>query len=292
MVSAFTSPLAVALVRWVAFGAASLILGALVSRWIARRTAGAPAVPVERIVRWASGVLAVACLIRLAQQSLALAAEPSAAWPMAATLLRTTWGYAWLVQVLSAICLWGCPRLTNGGAPWSRLGAAVLGLAVCVPPAFQGHAIGAPAYTAIAVLADALHLAASGVWIGTLAVLVVQVLPVARGSSARAAIAAFSPLALTSAAVLAATGSLASWLHVRHVPLLWGTTYGRVLLLKLALVLGVAGIGAVNWRRLTPRLTEPEGLARLARAARVEVTVAAAVLLVTAFLVATPLPGE
>ncbi|HEX5631585.1 MAG TPA: CopD family protein, partial [Gemmatimonadales bacterium] len=159
-------------------------------------------------------------------------------------------------------------------------------------PAFQGHAIGSSLWPALAVASDVLHLAAAGLWMGTLVVIVTVALPRSDGISADTMIRAFSPYALGGAATLAATGLFASWLHVRHPLLAWESTYGRVLLLKIALVAGVVAVGAVNWRRLTPQLTAPGGVARLARAARVELALAAAVFLVTAVLVATPLPGE
>ncbi|MBW3655662.1 MAG: CopD family protein, partial [Gemmatimonadetes bacterium] len=71
----------------------------------------------------------------------------------------------------------------------------------------------------------------------------------------------------------------------------WGTGYGRALLLKVALLTAVAATGFYNWRRVLPRLgVDDEGTRRLQRSARVELAIAAAVLLVTAVLVALPTP--
>jgi putative copper export protein len=70
------------------------------------------------------------------------------------------------------------------------------------------------------------------------------------------------------------------------------TLYGRVLLAKLALVAVVLGAGAFNWKRQTPRMHAAEGVAAMRRSARRELALGALVFLLTAVLVATPLPGE
>jgi putative copper export protein len=82
------------------------------------------------------------------------------------------------------------------------------------------------------------------------------------------------------------------WLEVRELGALWSTAYGRTLLVKLALLLPVALLGAYNWRRVVPALEAEGGAARLRRTATVELALGALVLLVTAVLVATPTPQE
>ena len=60
-------------------------------------------------------------------------------------------------------------------------------------------------------------------------------------------------MALTAAAVLAATGALTAVLYVDHIPQLWQTGYGRVLLLKIRAVRVDRGdLGAFNWRWVRP----------------------------------------
>ena len=86
---------------------------------------------------------------------------------------------------------------------------------------------------------------------------------------------------------LIVTGTFAGWVQVPEVGALWGTGYGRLLVLKVGLVVAVLGLGAFNWKRLTPRLTEPEGPEAMRRAATVELAVATVVLLVTAILIRT-----
>jgi putative copper export protein len=88
-------------------------------------------------------------------------------------------------------------------------------------------------------------------------------------------------------ASLATTGLFAAWAHLPSVGALVSTGYGRLLVLKLALVAVVLGLGALNWKKLTPRLHEAGGTNTLRRAAAVELLAAQLVLLVTALLVRT-----
>ncbi|HET7321019.1 MAG TPA: CopD family protein, partial [Longimicrobiaceae bacterium] len=86
-------------------------------------------------------------------------------------------------------------------------------------------------------------------------------------------------------------GIFAAWLHLTAVSDLWTTPYGRTLLLKLVLLLGVFGTGAYNWLRVKPSLGGEEAAAHLRRSAAAELGIGVIVLAVTAMLVATPLPA-
>jgi copper transport protein len=162
-------------------------------------------------------------------------------------------------------------------------------------PAFSGHAASAPTLRTLAIATDGLHVLAASSWLGTLSIVLIAGLgaatrqaPGTRGPLVRSLINAYSPLALASAGVAAATGVFAAWLHVGAVPNLWSTRYGIILLGKLAILGIVALTGFYNWRVVRPRLGADEATTRLQRSARVEVAVAVLVLLVTAVLVATP----
>ena len=71
------------------------------------------------------------------------------------------------------------------------------------------------------------------------------------------------------------------------MPNLWGTRYGITLLVKLGILGVVALTGFYNWWFVQPSLGTDAATVHLRRSARVEVTVAILVLLVTAVLVAT-----
>ena len=100
----------------------------------------------------------------------------------------------------------------------------------------------------------------------------------------------FSPLAMASVAVLVLSGTVGMWAHLDGPSALIETSYGRWLLLKLGLAAGVLLLGAINFRRLLPRLDEEAGAPAMRRSATREVALAVAVLVVTALLVRTP-PG-
>jgi len=105
----------------------------------------------------------------------------------------------------------------------------------------------------------------------------------------------FSPLALGAAGALFVAGCATSFQYLGSPEDLYATTYGRVLAAKIVAFGAVIGLGYFNWRRVKPRINADsetgEGTrALLLRSAAVEVGIAAAVLLLTAVLVALPMP--
>ncbi len=150
-----------------------------------------------------------------------------------------------------------------------------------------------------AAMVNPVHVLAGGSWIGTLFVFVAAVLPLARrgqlaprggGPPVSTLLARFSNLALTSAAVLVTSGVITAWRHLHRLSALWTTPYGYTLMAKLTLVAIVIVLGAHNWRRVTPRLTQDEQARELRKTARAELGVALGVLFLTALLVSIPSP--
>ncbi|MFD4140924.1 copper resistance CopC/CopD family protein [Streptomyces sp. NPDC058572] len=105
----------------------------------------------------------------------------------------------------------------------------------------------------LAMPVDVLHLLAVAAWLGGLAALLTALYR--EPSIERAAVRRFSTLAFTSVVVLAVTGIYQSWRQVGSWSALTGTSYGRLLLAKVALV---AVMVAVAWisRRWTAQLAE------------------------------------
>ncbi|UZJ30385.1 copper resistance CopC/CopD family protein [Streptomyces endophytica] len=106
---------------------------------------------------------------------------------------------------------------------------------------------------AIAMPVDVLHLLAVATWLGGLAALVVSLYwgpPIERTAVRR-----FSRIAFGSVLVLVTTGLYQSWRQVGTWTALTGTAYGRLLLLKVGLVVVLVGIAWFS-RRWTARLTE------------------------------------
>jgi copper transport protein len=136
----------------------------------------------------------------------------------------------------------------------------------------------------VALPVDDLHLAAAALWLGGLAMLLVNVLrpdgPVAADQQA-GIVERFSRLAFWCVVVLVATGSFQSWRQVRELDAFTTTTYGRTLLVKLGLFAALVGLAGVS--RSFVRRRQAGG--RLRRAVLAEVAVATAVLAATAMLV-------
>lgn len=102
----------------------------------------------------------------------------------------------------------------------------------------------------LAMTSSALHLLAMAVWLGGLAALLVTLY---RAHPTPATVTRFSRLAFASVTVLVVTGVYQSWRGLGSWDALTGTTYGRLLTLKLVAVALLLGAAALS-RRWTARL--------------------------------------
>jgi copper transport protein len=265
---AATSGLALAVVlRWLLFLALAGIIGGLVGQQLARR-AGPAAIQPRSWVRPAAlvGMLAGAGLL----VHLLVTGGPGRA--------------AYLVG-LEAVGLTTVAVLA-GRRWWVAMTPA---LAVVVVEAFRNHL--GTRHGAIGAAIIAVHLGAAATWVGAL----VQLLRVAYANRGRAVrirpmFAAYARLALGLFLTVAATGTIGALLLVPSFGALTTTTYGQVLIAKLALVLIAAG-SAWTARRQISAPSGPSQPAPVARTARIEATVLVAVLAVTAALVSLPTPA-
>jgi copper transport protein len=131
------------------------------------------------------------------------------------------------------------------GAGLAPLGFALTGHTRTMSPA------------AVAVAADLAHLAAAGVWFGGLVALIGLVRRRRAGDdvvAAGEAVAGFSGLAGVALLLVALTGATLGVIEVGGPGPLTTTTYGRLLLAKVALVALVAAAGGWNRLRLVPVL--------------------------------------
>lgn len=248
----------------------------------------------------ASCVLLLAVVGRLVAQLYTLAdADEGITRELASTvLLQTGWGWGWLLQLGGTLlAIAGFFRLSRTGR--GAAGALVAVLALSATPALSGHALSSGTYAPLAIVAGTIHVLGAGGWLGTLAVLVLAGLPAAqqlepgdRSVAVVELVNAFSPTALVCAGLVLATGTLVAWIHLGSIADLWHTSYGRLLLIKLGVLGGVAGVGAYNWRLVRPVLGDDGATQRLRRSAVLELCIALLVVAVTAVLVATPTPAE
>lgn len=122
--------------------------------------------------------------------------------------------------------------------------------------------------------ADALHLLAAGAWLGALPVLALVLARAARQLElpfATTAVRRFSAFGMASVAALALSGVVNAAYNVGSLPALIGTSFGRLLGVKLALFAAMVAIAAANRWRWTPRLAQApraEALLALARLRR------------------------
>jgi putative copper export protein len=208
-------------------------------------------------------------------------------------LFATTWGRGWLAQIVTAalsipVALFAPRRPAVGLA---LLGTAALAVAGTSP--LTGHAVEHPWGAGLGVGLHALHLLGGGLWLGTLFTMFRAGLVLARESDATDVaemVAAFSPLALIGAGLAVGAGSLLAFAYIGGIPALWGTNYGRALLIKLCLLAAAMGLGAWNWRRVRPRLGSPAATVALRRSAGLELLIGLVLIAVTAVLVALPAP--
>ena len=243
----------------------------------------------------ASGLLVVVSLAGLPLQAASAGGVPlreAVRWDSVSAVLDTRFGQmwawrAWLALTIAALALAG-----RRGHEFPVAAVVVAGM-LAVTPAAAGHASvsGAPPF-----VSDVAHVVAAGVWAGGLAFLVAA-LVLARADHWRLAARAvprFSSIAVVALAVLIVAGVANAYFQVRGWRGLWETTYGLLLVTKVALVLPVLALGAYNnrvtVRRLRDGTASPREQRRFLHTAAAELVVLAVVVGVTALLVNEPPP--
>jgi copper transport protein len=302
-------PLAVA-VRWAWFAALLGMIGAIAFRYgvLPRldrdpllRPVAARAEAAVWFVALGAAALSVAALFARLWMQVAALGGGEAAWAGARldVLLRDTgWGLAWVLQAIATVAfvlgLFVARAPYGRGAGW--MGATAGAVLLSAVPALSGHAASVDRLSAVAIISDAVHVLGAGVWLGTLMAVMAVGIPAALTAGAESAgavasmVRGFSPMALAGASAVGLTGIVNALFHVDAPADLWTTTYGRALVVKLALLAGVAALGWFNWKRVLPVIDGDGGPQRLRRSARLELGLGAVVLLVTAILVALPTP--
>lgn len=261
--------------RFTAFAAMVLFVGVCLHSFVLqpRRTLtsrGRALLSLSTVLLVVSGVLAVgAGAAAAAGAGLSSATDPDVVRPF----LRTTPARAAVVRVLVASAVLVAVRRR---AWWARYVVSIAGLVIVATFVASGHAISG-SLVPLAMIADLVHLAAAGVWIGGLVSLLVL-----GGTHERVATRRFSTIAAWAVASIVVTGSFAAWRQLRSMDRLAETEYGRTLLVKLALVSTLLALGAAS-RRLVRRSRR----GRLARVVLAEAVVAVLVLAATTALVGT-----
>jgi putative copper resistance protein D len=174
-------------------------------------------------------------------------------------LLDTNFGHAWCAHGLLAILL----VVLSALPPRHEFPAAtaIIALLTLVGLGWIGHAAMDAGETGLAhKINQMMHLAAAGLWLGgllPLALLLRRALA-AQGAPfvplARLALPHFSQMGYAAVALVALTGAVNSVLLVGSFDALFGTPYGRLLLVKIALFAAMVALALGNRFRLLPRL--------------------------------------
>ena len=260
-------------VRWTHLACSVLLVGSAMMIAIAGRSDRPTALRWEqRLLAWSRALALVALVSGLAQLGLQTALFEGRATAaleapaLARVLFETQVGRVWLVRhsvlvLLSAFLL--LPLDVARRADWraARGEAVLLGAIALVPIAASGHAAAVEPGTAIAIAVDGAHLLAAGVWAGGLLPLALLLRAAGRdeGADGRpyAVLAArrFSRCALAAIVALALSGTVNAVAQVGSVAGLVGTPYGRLLLLKLGLLIPALALAALNRAVHLPRLS-------------------------------------
>lgn len=177
--------------------------------------------------------------------------------------------------------------------------SGVAGIALLVTVALTGHeSVGSD--VPLAMIAAMLHLAAMTIWLGGLAALAAIVLPASRSAEDQPvalSLRRWSATAYGCVAALVVSGEYQASRQLTPFQSLWSTSYGIVLLIKLALIAAIVVAAALAQRsvqKLDPgqgRFAHGSVYAVVRRSVRIESVLAVLVLAVTAVLVSEP-PGN
>jgi copper transport protein len=271
--------------RWLGLAGLTVVLGALLVALLV-----APRLPdrgQQRRVQAAlfglalggSAVQLVSGTALLAVQGAALGPELTRTVPRLVT--DSEYGSRWLVSTMLSIALtlfiailWR--RATCGGVAglaqeFRRLGplallssqarTVILAMALTAAAAVSGHAAGAAGLTAGEVVLRTTHLLSVGVWAGGVIALTVALLVVRAGERSgegvRTLVLGFGPYAAVGFALLGVTGLLLSGTQIASLTALLSTSYGLVLVAKVAATALVATVALrhalFTWRNLGKR---------------------------------------
>jgi copper transport protein len=233
-----------------------------------------------RVLLWvtlAAGVVAGAVAVAVqapyaSGRALTDALKPSE-WSQ---VLRTRSGRAWGLRVLlfagaGVLLLATLERLR---ARWWQLVGIFSGLALFALVAAGGHGT-TGRWAGIGFLATVVHLGGMAVWLGGLSLLLVGVLREPDPGGALQRVRRFSPIAFGAVMVIIASGVVQAYRQVGSLDGLRSTDYGRLLLVKTAVVVVLVAVGWWS-RRLLHRAPLSPTPARAAGAAVVDDPVTAA----------------
>ncbi len=255
----------------------------------------------DRIVWWSLPAILLTGALWLCAEAVSMSGEPlaQALSPsvLGTVLSQTLFGQLWQIRAGLLFLFACCMVLPGGSVRLASLGHALgllLSIALVCSLAWAGHAASVAGDEGKVLLASQLvHLLAASGWLGGLLPLVMVLSSVDPAQSkltfAAAATHRFSTLGVVCVGALLLSGSVNGLLLVGSVPALLGTSYGHLLLIKLALLAAMLSFAVVNRQRLSPALDRDDRAAvrSLVRNALIETALGLVILLVAGILSAT-----
>ena len=257
-------------VRWLGLLALAVLIGGLVlDLFILPREGEELAAARRSFRRWRAAAVAaliVATVGELLTRARTMSggdlAQVGAALPL--VLTRTHFGAIWITRIVTLGLL---VVLSRRRSRFLRTAALLLSLGVALTGSLMGHAADWGDLS-LTVLVDWIHAVAAAAWTGGLFGLALTIKvdraawpPVLLGLVAQR----FSRLAGRCLLVVVATGIYNGWIQVPSLSALATTTYGRALVLKVVLALGLACLGGVNRYAVLPDLASDPARGRPGR---------------------------
>jgi copper transport protein len=202
-------------------------------------------------------------------------------------VLASQYGAAHLVRlgVLGAALLLLRPIVQGKGWGADRVLLAILGTIGIATWSISGHPSASP-IPMVSVVSDMIHLASMSVWLGGLVMLAVFLLPRANAAELGAIVPVWSRWATYAVGALVLTGIAQALIEIGTLGALFTTTYGWVLVAKVAVVGLVLLIAAASHRMVDAVASRGEGSAgRLRRIVIMEAAGAVIIVAITSVLV-------
>jgi copper transport protein len=191
--------------------------------------------------------------------------------PLRSALSRTDWGRFWVwrawLLLLLVMVLAGLTAARASLRPallrLFQIGALVIALGILFTLSMVSHAAANLTIRTAAIFTDMVHLIAAAFWVGGVIhfAFALPLLLQSNSKERRAWLAAlvprFSTMAILSVGSLIISGLYSSWAQVTTVPAL-ATPYGLTLIVKVALLIPLFVLGAINLVRISPRLSQEE----------------------------------
>jgi copper transport protein len=306
--------------RWLAFLGLMLAVGLFALRAVIARPGAAVNVAPLRALSKATAVAVVFALLAIPVYVLVATAEfaqrPVVDLTATVPVVRdSNLGRSFTdleaVLALFAIAAWAVLWVDDGrrrhrsvAALLALTGALLAAAAATAVPAFAGPAAQtSPA--ALSLVLDWTHVTAAAIWLGGLlgVILLAARTPAAeRVEMLGLVVPRFSNTALVCVLLVIASGVAASIIHLPTLSSLWGTSYGKAILVKVALLACALVAGGMNYARTVPRLAAARergdralaesGARLLRRNVGTEVVLVTATLLAAMVLSSLPPPAK